>query len=162
MHSACLKSIFPRALKFLHVKDGGPNFWGKPILQKVWIILAPFLYFNFKSFVDSNLSSFIRSQCILDDAGTHFSESRNFYKLKRGDLISGWNQFCRRSDLFGPPFWISSLKVLWTQNHSHSLHLNTFCMIEGYFSRSLEISTSLRGGNQFCRKFALTRPPFCI
>ena len=136
MHSAWFRSTFLRALKFLQIKEGGPNFWGEPILQKVWIIWSPFPYFNFKSFMASNSLSFIRFQCILHDSGVLFSESWNFYKLKRGDLISWGNQFCRKSELFGPPFCISILKVLWTQILSHSLDFNAFCMIKEYFSQA--------------------------
>ena len=99
------------------------------------------LYFNFKSLMDPNSLSFIRFQCILYDSGVPFSESWNFYKLKRGHLISGVNQFCR-SQLFAPFFCISILKVLWTQIHGHSLDFNAFCMIQEYFSQSHEISTS--------------------
>ena len=182
----------------LQVKHGGPCFWGKPILQKVWIIRSPLLYFNFKSFkyrtsssfitfqcllhdsrvifseswnlyklkrgepilqyvsiiwsrhlrlnfkgfMDSNYSSFIRFQGILCDSGVLFSEFSNFRKLKRGDLISWGNQFCRKSELFGSPFCISILKVLWTQILCHSLDFNAFCMIPYYFSHSLKISTN--------------------
>ena len=129
-------------LKFLQIKQGAPNFWGEPILQKVWIIWSLLLYLNFKGFVDPNSSSFIRFQCILHDSGVLFSESWNFYKLKRGDLISVGNQFCRMSELFGPPFCISILKVLWTQILRHSLDFNAFCMIQEYFFQSLEISTN--------------------
>ena len=127
---------------FYNLKRGGPNFCGEPILQKVWIIWSPLLYFNFKSFMDPNSSSFIRFQCILHDSGVLFSESWNFYKLKRGDLISGGNQFCRKSELFGPPFCISILKVLWTQILHHSLDFNGFLINQEYFSQSLQISTS--------------------
>ena len=89
---------------------------GEPIFHKVWIIWSPFLYFNFKRFLDPNSLSFIRFQCILHDSGVIFAECWNFYKLKRGDLISGGNRFCRKSELFGPPpFCISILKVLWTK-----------------------------------------------
>ena len=147
MHSWWFRSTFFRVLKFLQIKERGPNFWGEPILQNVWIIWSPLLYFNFKSFLDPNSSSFIRFQSILHEWGRLFWESWNFYKLKRGDLISGGNQFCRKSELFGPPFCISILKVLWTQIHRHSLDLNAFCMTEEYFSQSLEISTSWRGGS---------------
>ena len=98
-------------LKYLQIKEGRPNFWWEKILQKVWIIWSPLLYFNFKSFMDPNFLSFIRFQCILHDSVVLFSESWNFYKLKRVDLISGWNQFCPKSELFGPPFCISILKV---------------------------------------------------
>ena len=142
MNSAWFRSTFCRVSKFLKIKEGGANFWREPILQKVWIIWSPLLYFNFKSFTDPNSSSFIRFQCILHDSGVLFSESWNFYKLKRGDLISGGNQFCRMSELFGPPFCISILKVLWTQIHRHSLDFNTFSMIEEYFFQSLEISSN--------------------
>ena len=140
MHSAWFRSTFLRVLKFLQIKEGGPNFWVEPILQKVWIIWSPLLYFNFKCFQDLNSLSFIRFQCILHDSGVLFSEPWNFYKLKRGDLISGGNQFCRKSELFGPPFCISILKVLLTRIHHHSIDFNPFCMIEGYFSQSLEMS----------------------
>ena len=146
MHSAWFRSTFLRVLKFLQIKEGGPNFWGEPILQKVWIIWSPLLYLNFKSFVDPDSSSFIRFQCILHDSGVLFSESWNFYKLKRGDLISRGNQFCRKSELFGPPFCISILKVLWTQIFGHSLDFNAFCIIREHFPQSFEVSTNWRGG----------------
>ena len=157
MHSAWFRSTFLRVLKFLQIKEGGPNFCGEPILQKLWIIWSPLLYFNFKSFRDPNsssfirfqcilhdsegffsewggcnfwvepvlekvwiiwspllylnfksfrvpnFSSFIRFQCILHDSGVPLSESWNCYQLKKRDLISGGNQFCRKSELFGPP-----------------------------------------------------------
>ena len=140
MHSAWFRSTFLRVLKFPQIKEGGPNFWGEPILQKVWIIWSLLRYFNFKGFTDPDSSSFIRFQCILHDWGVLFSESWNFYKLKKVDLISGGNQFCRKSELFGPPFCISILKVLWTQIHRPSLYFNGFCMIQEYFLQSLEIS----------------------
>ena len=142
MHSSWFRSTFLKVLKFLQIKEGGPNFWGEPILQNVWIIWSPLLYFNFKSFLDPNSSSFIRFQCILHDSGVLFSESWNFYKLKRGDLISRRNQFLRKSELFYPPFCISILKVLYTQFLLFSLDFNGFCMIQEYFSQSLEISTN--------------------
>ena len=124
------------------ILEGGPNSWGEPILQKVWIIWSPLLYSNFKSFTNPNSSSFIRFQCILHDSGVLFSDSWYIYQLKKGDLISRGNQFCRRSELFGPPFCISILKVLGTQILYHSLDFNAFCMIQEHFSRSLEISTN--------------------
>ena len=142
MHSAWFRSTFLRVLKFLQIKEGGPNFWGEPILQNVWIIWSPFLYFNFKSFLDAISLSFIRFQCILHDSGVIFAECWNIYKLKREDLISGGNQFCRKSELFGPPFCISILKVLCTQILRHWLDFNAFCMIQERFSQSLGISTS--------------------
>ena len=91
MHSAWFRSTFLRVLKFLQIKEGGPNFWGEPILQNVWIIWSPLLYFNFKSFMDPNSSSFIRFQCILHDSGVLFSEFLKFQNLKRGRL-NFWTQ----------------------------------------------------------------------
>ena len=140
MHSAWFKSTFLRALKFLQIKEWGLNFWGEPILQKVWIIWSSLQYFNFKSFIDPNSSSFIRFQCIVHDSGLLFWESSNFHKLKKRDLISWWNQFCRKFELFSPPFCISILKISWSQILRHSLDFNAFCMMRQYFSQSLEIS----------------------
>ena len=200
-----MTNTFPRVLKFLQIKEGWTNFWGEPTLQNVWILWSPILYFNLKSFLDSNSSSFIRFQCILYDPGLLLSgfsnlyklksgdlisggggpifqnvwiiwspllylslknprdptslsfirfqsilhewgrllsESWNFYKLRRGELISGGNPFFRMSDLFGPLFCISILKVLWTQILRHSLHFSPFCMNQEDFSQSLEISTN--------------------
>ena len=147
MHSAWFRSTFLRVLKFLQIKEGGPNFWGEPILQNVWIIWSPLLYFNFKSFLDPNSPSFIRFQSILHESGKLFSESWNFYKLKRGDLISRGNQFCRMSELFGSPFWFLILKVLWTQIQSHFLDFNALVMIQEHFSQSLDISSNYRWGS---------------
>ena len=145
MHLVWFRSTSLRVFKFVKIKEGGSNFWGEPILQNVWIIWSPLLYFNFKSFMDPNSSSFIRSQCILHDWVVLFSEFWNFYKLKRGDLISRGNQFCRTFELFGPPFCISMLKVLWTQILRHSLDFSPMCMNQEDFPQSPEISTNLRG-----------------
>ena len=142
MHSAWCWSTFCRVLRFLQIKEGGSNFCGEPISQKVWIICSSLLYFNFQGFVDRNSFSFISSQCILHDSGVHFAESWKFCKLKWGHLISVVNRFCRKCELFAPPFCISILKVLWSQIHSHSLDFIEFCMIQEYFSQSLGFSAN--------------------
>ena len=152
MHSGWFSSIFFRVLKILHIKEGRPNFSGELILQKVWIIWSTLLYFNFKSFTDPKSSSFIRYQCLLHYSGVLFWASLNFYKEKWGDLISGGNQFCWKSELFGPPFCISILKVFQTQILRHSLDLNAFCMIQGYFSQSLEFLQIKEGRPNFFRE----------
>ena len=156
-----------RVLKFLKSKEGGSNFWGEPILQNVRIIWSPLLYLNFKSFPDPNSSLFISFQCILYDWGVVLSGFSNFYKLRSGDLISGGNQFYRMSELFGPPFCISILKVLWTQILRHSLDFSPFCINQEEFSQGPEILQIKEGGpnfwgNQFCRMSELFGPPFCI
>ena len=157
-------------MKFLQIEEGGPNFWGESILQKIRNIWSPLLYFNFKSFKYRISSSFIRFECILHDSAVFFWESSNFYKLKGGrggDLISGGKQFSRKSESFGPAFCILILKDLWTQVFRHSLYFNAFCMIQEYFSQSFGISTNLGratkflGGTDFAESlnFGL---PFCI
>ena len=101
----------------------GPNFWGEPILPKIWSIPPPLLYLNFKSFKDWNSLSLVRFQGILLDSGIAFSDFWKFLQIEKGDLISGGNQFCRKSVLFDPPFSTSLLKVLWTQILCHLLEL---------------------------------------
>ena len=120
MHFVWFRSTSLRVFKFLQIKEGGPNFWGEPILQKVWIIWSPLLYLNFKSFVDADSSSFIRFQCILHDSGVLLSESWNFYKLKRVDLISGLNQLCRKSELLGSPLFYVNFKRFMDPNSASS------------------------------------------
>ena len=133
---------FCQASEILQIKEGGPNFWGEPILQKVSIFWSPLLCFNWKNFKNPNSSSFIRFQYILLDSEELFSDFWNFYELKRGVLISGGNQFCRKSQLFGNPLCISVLKVLRTQFLLHSLDFNTFCFIQEHLSQAFEISTN--------------------
>ena len=72
----------------------------------------------------------------------NFFRDLKFVQVKEGggDQISGGNQFCRKSELFGPPFCISILKVLRAQILRHSLDFNALCMIQEYFFQSLEIS----------------------
>ena len=114
----------------------------EPILLKVWIIWPLLLYFSFKSFMDRNSSSFVRFQWILHDSGVLFSESWNFYKLKREDLISGENQSCRKSESFVPPFCILIFKVLRTELLCHWLDFNAFCWIQEYLSQTIESFTN--------------------
>ena len=153
MYSPRFSKSFLRVLKFLQIKKGRPNFWGEPTLQNVWIIWSHLVYLDFKSFLYLNSLLFIRFQCILYDSGVLLSEFSNLYKLKRGDLTSGGNQFCRMSELFGLPFGISILKVLWTQILRHS-----------FFSESSNFCKLKRGdlisrGNEFCRMSELFGPP---
>ena len=130
MHSLWFTKSFWDFSNFFKLNRGEPSLWGEPILKKVWIIWSPILYFNFKSFKDPNSLSFIRFQCILHDWGI---PSLNY---------CGGNQYWRKSELFGPPFCISILKVSRTQILCHSLDLNAFCMIEEYLSQILEICTN--------------------
>ena len=142
MYSALLRSTFITVSKFLEIKEGGPNFWREQILKNVWIIWSTLLYFNLKGSLGPTCSSFIRFQSFLHESPVLLWESLNFYKLKSGHLFLGGNHFCRMSELFGPLFCISILKVLWTLILCHSLNFNVFCMNQEYSSQSLEISTN--------------------
>ena len=130
MHSAWFRSTFLWVSNFCKLKRGDLISGGNQFCRKSELFGPPLLYFSFKSFLDPNSSLFISFQWILYDSGVLLAEFSNFYKLKRGDLISGGNQFCRKSKLFGPPFCISILKVLWTQIFCHSLDFNEFYMIQ--------------------------------
>ena len=149
MHFVWLGSASIRVFKFLQIKERGPKFWGEPVLQNVWIIWSPLVHLNLKSPMDPNSSSFIRFHSVLQEWGGLFSESWNFYKVKKGDLISGGNQFCRMSELFDPPFCISILKLFWNKTLRVSLDFNVFCMIKEYFSQGFQMCTNSRRGIYF-------------
>ena len=53
MHSAWLRSTFCEVFKFLQIKEGGPSFWGQPILQKVNYLVPPSV-FQFLKFYGPN------------------------------------------------------------------------------------------------------------
>ena len=142
MHCAWFGSTFVKVLKFLQIKVEQPNFLRDRILQNVWIIWSPLLYLNFRSFMEPNSLSFIRVQCIAHDSGVLLSKSWNFYKLKVEVLIFGGNQFCRMCELCGAGFCISILKVFLIEILCHSLDFNAFCVIQEYFSQSVEISSN--------------------
>ena len=141
MHFVSFRSTSLRVSKFLQIKEGGPNFWGEPILQNVWIIWSPLLFFNFKSFLHPNSSSFIRFQSILHESGRLFSECSIFYRLRRRGPNFLGNQFCKMSALFGLPFCISILKIFYIQILCHFWAFNAFCMIQKNFSHGFQIST---------------------
>ena len=120
MHSAWFSSTFLRLLGFLNIKELGSIFWGEPILQKLWIIWSPLLYFNFKSSKYPISSSFIRFQCTLLDSGVPFSDFWNLDKLKREELISRENQLCRKCELLGSPLFYFNFKRFMDPNSTSS------------------------------------------
>ena len=168
MHFVWFRSTSLRVFKFVQIKEGGANFWGEPILQNVWIIWSPLLYFNFKSFLDPNSLSFIRFQSILHESGRLFSESWNFYKLKRGDLISGGNQFCRMSELFGPPLLYFNLKSSMDPNSLSFIRFQSILhewrrlFSESWNFYKLKTGDLISGPKKFCRMAELFGLPFCI
>ena len=134
--------IFSKSWNFCKLRRGDLIYWGTQFCKNSELFGHPVLYFNFKGSKYLISSSLIRLQCILHDSAILFLESWNYYKLKKVNLISGGNQFCRKSELFGQSscIWIS--KVLYTKVHRHSLDFNAFCIIQEEFFQSLEISTN--------------------
>ena len=148
MHSAWFRSTFLKVLKFLQIKEGGYNFWGEPILQKVWIIWSRFLYFNFKSFMDPNSSLSIRFRYILHDLGVLYSEIWSFYQLKMGDIISGGNQFFRKSELFDPLLLYFNFKSFLDPNSSSFIKFQCILHNSGVlYSESWNFFKLKRGPN---------------
>ena len=160
--------FFSEFWNFYKLKRGGRNFWEEPILQEVWIIWSHLLYFNFKSCIDTNFSSFIRFQGILHDSRVFFSEFWNFYKLKNGVLISGGNQFCKKCELFYPPLLYFNFKSFMDPNSLSFIRFQ--CILydsEALFSKfwdfyKLKRGDLISGRNQFCWKSELFGPPFSI
>ena len=153
---------FLRALRYLEIKEGRQNFWWEPFLQNVWILWFPLLYFNFKDFLDPSSSPFIRYQCLLYDSAVILWGFSNLYKLKRGNLNSGENHFCRMSELFGPPVLYFNLKSFMDPNYSSLIVFQ--CILHGsgvLFSESWSFYKQKRG-NQICRLSEIIVLPFCI
>ena len=69
-----------------------------------------------------------------------------FLKIKKKGPNFLGNQFCRKPELFGRPFFVSILKVSWTQIHGHSLDFNAFCTIQEYFSQISKFLQIKEGG----------------
>ena len=95
---------------------------------------------------EPNSSFSIRFQCILHDPELLFPEFSNFYKLKRGVLISGGNQLCRTAELFGSAFCLSVLKVSITQFLRHSLDFNASVWFRSFFLRGFKFPKMKEGG----------------
>ena len=138
--------LFSECLTLYKLKRGDLISGGNQFCRRSDLFGPPLWYYNFKSFLNPNSSSFIRFQCILYDSRVLLSGFSNLYKLKREDLISAVNQFFRMSELFGPPFYISILKVFQTQIFRHLLAFNAICMIQEYSSQGFQISTNSRVG----------------
>ena len=159
MHSVWFRSTFLRASKFLQIQEGGPNFWGEPILQKVWIIWSPLLYFNFKSFLDPNSPSFIRFQSILHESGKLFSESWNFSKLKRGDLISGGTNFAESLNYLVPLLYFN-FKSFKYRNFSSFIRFQCILHDSGViFSESWNFYKLKRGDPILQKVWIIWSPP---
>ena len=165
MYFVWFTSTSLRVLKFVQIKGEGFNLCGEPIFQKVWIIWSPLLYFNLKSSMDPNYSSFIRFQSIMHELGKVLWESSNFYKLKMGDIICGLDEFCKMSDLFGPPLLYFNFKSFFDPNSSPFISFRCIFYDSGVllsgFSNFYKFKTGdlLSGWNQFCRMSGLFGPP---
>ena len=117
----CRFSIFPQ------IKDG------EPVVQNGKVIWYSILYFNIKYLNDPNFSWFIRFQCILHDSAVLLSVFENFFKLKRGDLISSKEPILENGWLIWSPLLYFNIKLWRTQILPHLLDFNAFYMIQQYF-----------------------------
>ena len=86
LHDSAL--LFSVIWNFLKSKKGDLISWAELILQNHWIIWSPLLYFNYRNLKNPSSSLFIRFQWILHHSTVAFSALWNFFKLKRGDIIS--------------------------------------------------------------------------
>ena len=130
-----MRSIFRRAFKYLQIKDWGPNLWGESVLQKVWIVWSTLVYFNSKSFLDPNSSSFLRFQCILHDSGVLFSKSRNFYKLKRGGSNFWGEQILQKVWIIWSPLLYCKFKSFTDPNSSSFIRFQCIVHNSGVFAQ---------------------------
>ena len=163
-----MRKAFLRVVKFLQIKEGGPNFWGEPILQNVWIIWSHLLYFNFKSFSDPNSSPFISFQCIFYDSGVLLSVFSNLYKLKRGGFNFWWERFFQNVWIIWFPLHFFNFKSFLDPNFSSFIRFQCILydsglLLSGFSNfHKLKRGDLISGGNQFCRMSELFGPPFCI
>ena len=152
-------------MKFLQIKEGGSNIWDEPILQSVWIIWSPLLYFNLKSFSDPSSRSFNRFQSILYDSGVPFSGFSNFYKLKRGDLISVGEPIFQNLWIIWSPFLYLNLKSPMKPNSSSFIRYQSILKESGrLFWESinfyeLKMGDLIGGGTNFAECLNYLVPP---
>ena len=124
MHSAWLRSTFLGVLKFLQIKLWDLISGGNQFCRKSEVFAHPPSCIRILKVLRTEFFlSLVRFQGILLDSRIAFSDFWKFLQIEKGDLISGGNQFCRKSVLFDPPFSTSLLKVLWTQILCHLLEL---------------------------------------
>ena len=137
-----MKKTFLRVLKFLQIKEGGPNFWGNQFCRMSELFGPPFCISILKVLWTQILrhSLDLSPFCMNEE---DFSQSAEISTNSRGgDIISGGSQSCRMSEVFGPHSRISILKVFKIKIRHHSLHFNVFSLIQEYLFKSPEISTN--------------------
>ena len=130
--------------------------------------LVPLVYFKFKSFADLEVVSFVRFQYILHDSGVLFSESSNFYKLKRGGSNFWREPILKKVWMIRYPLLDFNFKSFKDEN---TLSIITFqCILPRFRSIFLRLLKFLQikerdlfsWKNQFCRTSELFCPSFCI
>ena len=137
--SPVLFTIFSNCFK---LKRGDLISWWEPILQKGWIIWSYLLYSNFRNLKHSNSLSFIRFQWVLHDSPVLVSIFWNFFKLKRGDLISCVEPILQNARIIWIHFCISIPEIWNIQILCHSLHFNGFQLIHQCICQIFEISSN--------------------
>ena len=161
--------LLSKSWNFYKLKWGDLNYGGEPISQNVWIISSPLLYFNFKSCMNPNSSSFIRFQGISPDTGVLFHEPWNFYKLKRGHLISWGEPILHNVWIIWSPLLCFNFKSF--MNPNSSLFIRFQCI--GHVARVLFLEPwnfyklkrggpTLYGEPILQKVWIIWSPPFCF
>ena len=82
------------------------------------MLWSPLLYFNLRNFKDPNSSLFIRFQWVLNDSPILLSVFWNFFKLKRGDLISWAEPILQNCSIIWSPLLYFNSRNLRDSNSS--------------------------------------------
>ena len=130
-------------------------------MRKVSVIWSPLLLFNFKSFQDPNSLSLIRCQCILHDIGVLFSESWNFYKLKRRGPDFWGKRILQKVSIISSPVLYFNFRKFKDPNFFSLIRFQ--CILydsvvhfwESWNFYKLKSGELVSWGNWFCRKSEL-------
>ena len=146
MHSTWFSSTFVSFLKFSQIKEGDLVFWGNHFCRPAELLGPPFCISIWEIWGTQILGHSVDFNAFYLIQQYFGSVFLNFLKLKRGDLISWGNQFCRTAESFGPPFCILIWEIWGTQILRHSVDFNAFYMIQQYFCQFFKIFSNERGG----------------
>ena len=105
---------------------------------------------------------------ILLDSRVTFADFWKFYRLKRYDVISGGNQFRKKSELFVPTLLYFTFKRFKDPNSSPFIRLQCILLDSGVVSSGfwnfykLKWGDKISGRNEFWRNSELFGLLFCI
>ena len=154
-HSIDLYAFYMIHQPFSHIfkissnSRGGPNFLERTNSAEQLNIWSPFcisILRIWRTQILGHSLDFQEFYMIQQPFSRIFKISSN---LGGGTYFLWGNQFCRTVELFGPPFCISLLRILWNQILRHSLYFNQFYIIQQFPSHIFKISSNSTGGPNF-------------